>query len=57
MWKVTGDELWRQRGWEIYQAIENHCKTPAGYASLVNVGFKQTVTTESMPRCVLSLTR
>ena len=50
MWKVTGDEIWRQRGWEIYQAIEEHCKTPAGYATLNNVGVEKPVTAESMPR-------
>lgn len=54
MWKVTGDEIWRERGWEIYQAIEKYCKTPAGYASVVNVGVQEPVTAESMPRFALS---
>jgi len=56
MWKVTGDEIWRQRGWEIYQAIEEHCKTPAGYATLNNVGIQKPVTSESMPSYFLAET-
>jgi mannosyl-oligosaccharide alpha-1,2-mannosidase len=51
MWKVTGDEIWRQRGWDIYQAIEKHCKTAAGYASILNVREQELVAANSMPRC------
>lgn len=50
MWKVTSDEIWRQRGWEIYQSIEKYCRTPAGYASVFNVGQNEPVHSESMPR-------
>ncbi|KIO32175.1 glycoside hydrolase family 47 protein, partial [Tulasnella calospora MUT 4182] len=27
MWRVTGDEVWRERGYEIFKAIERHTKT------------------------------
>mmetsp|Transcript_229 Transcript_229/g.354 ORF Transcript_229/g.354 Transcript_229/m.354 type:complete len:1118 (-) Transcript_229:29-3382(-) len=34
---LTGDPTYREWGWEIFQAIEHHCKTDIGYASLVDV--------------------
>ncbi|KAI0741286.1 seven-hairpin glycosidase [Daedaleopsis nitida] len=37
MWKVTGDPIWRERGWEIFLSIEKETKTPDGYASLMSV--------------------
>ncbi|KAH9921692.1 seven-hairpin glycosidase [Epithele typhae] len=37
MWRVTGDPVWRERGWAIYEAIEEQCRTPVGYASLETV--------------------
>ncbi|RDX50787.1 seven-hairpin glycosidase [Lentinus brumalis] len=37
MWRVTGNPVWRERGWEIFQALEKNTKTPSGYASLKNV--------------------
>jgi mannosyl-oligosaccharide alpha-1,2-mannosidase len=37
LWRTTGDPVWRERGWEIYQGIEKYTKTKHGYASLQNV--------------------
>jgi mannosyl-oligosaccharide alpha-1,2-mannosidase len=37
MWKVTGDKKWRERGWDMFQALEKHTKTDIGYASLQSV--------------------
>ncbi|KAJ3798934.1 glycoside hydrolase family 47 protein [Lentinula aff. detonsa] len=37
MWRTTGDPVWRERGWTIFQAIEKYAKTEIGYASLVDV--------------------
>jgi len=37
MWKTTGDEVWRERGWAIFKAIEKHCRLHSGYASLASV--------------------
>ncbi|KAF8582178.1 glycoside hydrolase family 47 protein [Ramaria rubella] len=37
MWKTTGDEIWRERGWAIFKAIERHCRLHVGYASVANV--------------------
>ncbi|KJA15404.1 glycoside hydrolase family 47 protein [Hypholoma sublateritium FD-334 SS-4] len=37
MWRFTGDLKWRNRGYEIYQAIEEHTRTEFGYASISDV--------------------
>ena len=37
MWKTTGDEVWRERGWTIFKAIEQHCRLHVGYASVASV--------------------
>ncbi|GJJ07900.1 hypothetical protein Clacol_002106 [Clathrus columnatus] len=43
MWKTTGDEIWRERGWEIFKALERNCRLHAGYASVVNVDMPNSV--------------
>ncbi|KAH9947075.1 glycoside hydrolase [Amylocystis lapponica] len=36
--RLTGDPLYRQYGWNIFQAIEKHCRVESGgYASVLNV--------------------
>ncbi|KAF8186285.1 glycoside hydrolase family 47 protein [Pholiota molesta] len=37
MWRFTGDVKWRQRGYEIHQAIMKHTRTEYGYASISDV--------------------
>lgn len=37
-WRLTGDPQYRQWGWEIFEAIEAHCRVASGgYASVLNV--------------------
>ncbi|KAI9066522.1 glycoside hydrolase family 47 protein [Trametes sanguinea] len=37
-YRLTGDERYRKYGWQIFQAIEKHCKIETGgYASIINV--------------------
>ena len=36
--RVTGKDQYREWGWEIFKAFESHCKVPAGYSGLTNVG-------------------
>ncbi|KAG0143970.1 hypothetical protein CROQUDRAFT_724232 [Cronartium quercuum f. sp. fusiforme G11] len=36
-WRLTGDPIWQDRAWEIFQSLEKHCKTSAGYHGLRNV--------------------
>lgn len=36
--RLTGDPKYRRWGWNIFQAIEKHCKVPTGgYATVLNV--------------------
>jgi hypothetical protein len=36
--RLTGDERFRKHGWDIFQAIEAHCRVETGgYAGLLNV--------------------
>jgi mannosyl-oligosaccharide alpha-1,2-mannosidase len=39
LWRATGDEVYRRRGWAIFEAVERHCRLPSGgYAGLRNTG-------------------
>jgi len=37
LWRTTHDNIYREWGWEIFQAIETHCKTPNGYSGIRDV--------------------
>lgn len=50
MWKTTGDTVWRERGWRIFQALESEAKTPSGYASLFAVAKSHSLLRDEMPR-------
>ena len=42
LYKVTGDNIYRQWGWKIFQAFEKYTKVKNGYASIENVRVKDT---------------
>ncbi|KAH9951155.1 glycoside hydrolase [Amylocystis lapponica] len=50
MWRTTGDERWRERGWAVFEAIEREAKTPSGYASLESVESSPARKKNEMPR-------
>lgn len=35
--KITGDPVYREWGWEVFQSIEKYCKVEHGYGALSNV--------------------
>lgn len=37
MHQITGDPIYREWAWEIFEAINSHCKTDIGYAALRDV--------------------
>eukprot|EP00581_Thalassiosira_minuscula_P002038 CAMPEP_0183736060 /NCGR_PEP_ID=MMETSP0737-20130205/48414_1 /TAXON_ID=385413 /ORGANISM="Thalassiosira miniscula, Strain CCMP1093" /LENGTH=1144 /DNA_ID=CAMNT_0025969973 /DNA_START=41 /DNA_END=3475 /DNA_ORIENTATION=- len=41
LYHLTKDPVYREWGWEIFQAIEEHCKTDAGYAAIRDVDTMQ----------------
>lgn len=51
MWRTTGDEVWRERGWAVFQTIECEAKTKSGYASLLDVEHSPATLKDEMPRC------
>lgn len=50
MWRTTRDEMWRERGWKIFQALESGAKTVAGYSSVRNVSVSPPAYIDEMPR-------
>ena len=37
-YRLTGDDRYREHGWEIFQLIEKYCRLESGgYASMLNV--------------------
>lgn len=37
-YRLTGDPIYRENGWQIFQAIEKHCKVESGgYVAVLNV--------------------
>jgi len=48
--KITGDPIYRQWGWEIFQSIEKYCKTDIAYGkygNVMNVNYKPQDSMES----------
>jgi hypothetical protein len=37
LYHLTGDPVYREWGWEVFQAIERYCRTQAGYGSIRDV--------------------
>jgi len=37
LWRATKDPVYREWGWEIWQAFEKNCRVEAGYSGLVDV--------------------
>ena len=53
MWRTTGDSVWRDRAWDVFQALEREAKTESGYASLRNVAESPARKMDEQPRCVV----
>ncbi|KAG8877986.1 hypothetical protein FRB97_002872 [Tulasnella sp. 331] len=62
LFKTTGDSVWRERAWEIFEAIRKHARVSlngerlGGYANVRNVNTKKPVQTDSMPSWYLAET-
>ena len=37
LWRLTRDASWRERGWKIFGALQQQCRTASGYAALTDV--------------------
>ncbi|KAG6821465.1 hypothetical protein H0H93_010189 [Arthromyces matolae] len=49
LWKTTGQEVWRERGWMIFEAIEKHARTEHGYANIAHVDMSAPSQVDEMP--------
>lgn len=52
LYRTTGDAKWRDRGWQIWEAIESKTRTFSGYASVYGVDAVNPPPENSMPRYV-----
>ncbi|KAJ6607001.1 glycoside hydrolase [Mycena sp. CBHHK59/15] len=55
LWRTTGNEIWRERGWAVFEAIEKHARTDLGYASVATVDSLPVKHLDEMPRLVCSV--
>ena len=37
MYRITGDPTWREKGWRMFQAIQNETRTEWGYSAIRDV--------------------
>ncbi|KAI0747266.1 seven-hairpin glycosidase [Irpex lacteus] len=49
MWRTTGDSKWRDRGWALFEGIENHAMLGTAYASLADVRTVPAPHTDELP--------
>ncbi|KAJ7156812.1 glycoside hydrolase [Mycena crocata] len=56
LWRTTGAEIWRERGWAVFEAIEKHARMDKGYASIVNVDSVPVKHLDEMPSFFLAET-
>jgi len=54
--KLTGDPIYREWGWEVFQSIEKYCKTKYGYGSLKDVTDSRQPPEDSMESFFLAET-
>lgn len=40
MWRMTGDEYWRDVGWKMFQTIIHHTRTPYGHSAISSVLYQ-----------------
>jgi len=53
MWRTTGNPIWRERAWEMFQAIEKNAKVHGGaYAVVLDVDRPEAMHEDEQPRSV-----
>ncbi|KAG8903995.1 hypothetical protein FRB99_002407 [Tulasnella sp. 403] len=56
LYKTTGDPKWRDRAWEIFEAIRRHCKVENGYTSVYSLDREEPFKSDAMPSWFLAET-
>lgn len=51
LYKTTGNPVWRDRAWEIFEAIRKHCRVAdGGYSSVIGLDRRDPSHSDAMPR-------
>ncbi|KAF4460437.1 alpha-mannosidase IC (MNSIC) [Fusarium albosuccineum] len=48
MWRITGEQKWREAAWWMWQAIAKHTETEEAFATIIDVNNKETEKKDSM---------
>ncbi|PFH46692.1 glycoside hydrolase family 47 protein [Amanita thiersii Skay4041] len=56
LWKTTGDPKWRERGWEIFNAIDTYARTEYGFANVLSIDWSPYRKDNDMPSWFLAET-
>lgn len=56
MWRITGDPIWQERGWQMFCSWVTHSMTNVGFSSLSNVLQVPAMQTDSMESFVFAET-
>ena len=51
LWRTTGDEVWRERGWQVFESVEQETRLASGgYANVKNAHHVNGTKEDAMPR-------
>jgi Glycosyl hydrolase family 47 len=50
MWRITGDPIWQEKGWQMWEAIERVSWTELAYSAIQNVNIPDSPKADSMER-------
>lgn len=56
LWRVTRDEVWRERAWAVVERLDAHCRTAAAYSGLADVNRARSVELDTMQSFFLAET-
>ncbi|KAJ1043178.1 hypothetical protein NDA10_000906 [Ustilago hordei] len=48
MWRITGDPIWQERGWQMFASWVTHCMTDAGFSAIYDVNTSPATWMDSM---------
>ncbi|ORY85751.1 glycosyl hydrolase family 47-domain-containing protein [Protomyces lactucae-debilis] len=46
MWRLTGDRIWQEKGWKMWQAVEQHTRSEGGHSAIHDVNSVPTDRTD-----------
>ena len=48
MYRISGDEIWREKGWKMFNAIQNYTRVEFGHSAISDVTNVNTTHTDEM---------